>query len=514
MHIHSATIRKPGRMEGWRSMLLALYLLAGAGTALAAAPSAAVVSINATRHYTVDANTNITLDGVPITQAQLAAIGDGFNAQVNVSGINANATGGNATSIALRNLVKGPVTSTQPLSVLNQVVTATADTVLRDIPGNDLANVVAGDQLEVSGYLDANGSIVAARVRYRGTALSDWKLAGIVSNLVGSNFSIGAQAVNFTGATPAGCVPALQNNQFVEVAMLANPAYTPTSVLSQVTAVQCEDLNLTNPPAGTTLVAVEGLISQLPDPLPDPATFTLLGATVTTTAQTQYRGGTAQDLDLGARVEVAGYFDASARTIAALEVRFVQAQVRFEAPVAPGDVVIGESVSIMGNSVAATAQTRDQDGILAGGLPAARQLQVRGYVDSAGEVYASRVRRRGGPDLTRVLLHGPVSAISGTELLVLGVTIDTSSASFVDTQNLPLTPAAFYAQLQPGMLVAAEEGMYEPATQRLRPTTVKLESAGLPPAASASPDGTAAPGIARGTISGFAVDALFSSSFD
>jgi hypothetical protein len=385
--------------------------------------------------------------------------------------------------------------------------------VLRDVPGDDLANIVLGDYLEVSGYLDANNSIVAARVRFRANGLDGWKLSGLVSALAGEQFAIGTQLVDFAGITPTACLPTFQNGQFVEIAALANAAYTPASTLGLVTTIHCEDPNLIAP-AGTTLVSVEGIVSAIPDPLPDPAAFSMLGVEVLATALTEYRGGAADDLDAGVRLEVTGFYDAALATILAQEIRFVQAQVRFEAPVAVADVTVGESISIMGNSVAFTPQTRDQDGIAASGLSETTQVQVRGLIDSTGLMSATRVRDRGNPDPTDIRLRGPISSASAPNLLLLGINVDTSAALLLDANHAPITAAAFFAQLLPGSIVETETetASYNPVTQTFAPSQVRLVDGGLPPAA-ARARGTAA-AISRGTISVRGVDAIFQSSFD
>lgn len=487
---------------------------ASAGSNLSAAGALGEISINDTHSYDIEATTAITLDGAPIDVTQLVDLGAGFNAQVNAANVGPNANGGTANQIALRNLLKGPVTSLDPLSVLNQPVTTNGDTVLRDVPGNDLANVVLGDDLEISGVLDANNSIVAARVRFRAGGLDGWKLSGLVSGLAGTQLAIGTQSVNFSGITPTACVPTFQNGQFVEIAMLANASYTPASTLTLVTAIHCEDPNLTAPP-GTTLVSVEGIVSAIPDPLPEPAAFSMLGVEVIATAQTEYRGGAADDLDAGVRLEVTGFYDAGLATILAQEIRFVQAQVRFEAPVAVADVIVGESITIMGNSVAFTPQTRDQDGIAATGLTETTQVQVRGLIDSAGLMSATRVRDRGNPDPTDIRLRGPITSASAPNLLLLGVTVNTSAALFLDANNAPITAAAFFAQVLPGSIIETETetATYNPATQTFVPSKIKLVDGGLPQPIS-SMRGVAAGAISRGTVTLVGKDTIFQGSFE
>jgi hypothetical protein len=503
--------------DGSRRRLLALLWALGAAAVsanLGATGALGEIRVNSTHAYSIDASTAISVDGVPIDAAQLVALGTGFNAQVNASNAGPGASGGTASRIALRNLLKGPVTSLDPLSVLNQPISTNADTVMRDVPGNDLANIALGDNLEISGYFDANQSVVAARVHLRAGGLDGWKLSGLVSGLSGEQFQIGTQVVSFAGVTPLACIPAFQDGQFVEIEALANATYTPASTLSLVTSIQCEDVNLTAPP-GTTLVSVEGIVSAIPDPLPDPAAFSMLGIEVMATAQTEYRGGAADDLDAGVRLEVTGFYDATLATILAQEVRFVQAQVRFEAPVAVADVVAGESITIMGNAATFTAQTRDQDGIAANGLTQPTQVQVRGLIDSAGQISVTRVRDRGNPDPTDLRLRGPITSASAPNLLLLGITVDTGNAVFRDASNVLITSDAFFAQALPGVIVETETetASYNPATQTFAPTQVKLVDAGLPPAP-ARAHGNGAAAISRGTVTLLGSDMIFGAGFE
>lgn len=476
------------------------------------AHAAGTVTINGQRSFNITPQTTFSLDGVPISEKQAAALGPGYNAQVTIDNVNATATAGDAGTIDLRNLARGPVTSTDPLSVLEQPLVITSETVLVDIPGDDIANIVVGDLLEVSGFLDSNGAMAATRVQFRANPTTDWKLFGQVSGLASPLFSIGAQAVDATGVTPMNCGAGLQNGQFVEIETLPNPGYSAGSVLGLLTQLECEDPNFDDPPPGTIAASLEGIISNLPDPLPTPATFSMLGIEVLTTAQTEYRRGSIDDLDVGVRVEVEGFFDDVAQTLTAHEVRFVQAQVRFEAPVEPADVTPGESIVIMGSTANFSAQTRDEDGIV-GGLAAAEQVEVRGLMDGEGMIFATRVRERGQPDLTDTELRGPVTEINDPELVILGITVDTSSAIFRDHAGNIISAAEFFARVFPGTLVSAEDAVYDPVTASMIAGSMELEENTVPtPPAQTS--GTPGSGVSRGTLTGLGADAIFAHGFE
>ncbi|MGB0134998.1 DUF5666 domain-containing protein, partial [Dokdonella sp.] len=229
------------------------------------AHAASTVTINGQRTFNITPQTTFSLDGVSISEKQAAALGAGYNVQVTIDNVNATASAGDAGNIDLRNLARGPVTSTDPLSVLEQPLVITSETVLIGIHGDDIANIVAGDLLEVSGFLDANGAMAATRVEYHDNPTTDWKLFGQVSALNGPLFSIGAQAIDSTGVTAMDCGAGLQNGQFVELETLPNPGYASGSDLGLLIQLECEDPNFDNPPPGTIAASLEGIISDLPD---------------------------------------------------------------------------------------------------------------------------------------------------------------------------------------------------------------------------------------------------------
>ncbi|MCB1608152.1 MAG: hypothetical protein KDI71_14380 [Xanthomonadales bacterium] len=499
------------RLPAWpQGLTLGLALLCSAPLL---AQTIDQITVNGQRTFDITAQTTFSLDGQSISASQAALIGSGFSAQVAVSSANGNATSGVANNVDFRNLVRGPITATDPLSVLDQPLTVTGETVLEGIPGNDLSNLAVNDLLDVSGFLDVDGIIVATRIALQTNPTADWKLFGQVSGLSGNLFNIGAQAVDFSGVSPVGCVPDLADGQFVELEALPNPGYSAGSVLGQLNQLECEDPNFTNPPPGTVVASLEGIISEIPDPMPVPAQFSMLGITVLTTAQTEYRAGTVDDLDLGVRVEAEGFYDSAAQTLTATEVRFVQAQVRFEAPVDPADVNPGDSIVIMGSSVAFTPQTRDEDGIV-NGLSAPTQVEVRGLLDRDGTLFATRVRERGNPDLSDTRLRGPVSAINEPELEIFGITIDTAAAVFRDHQQQPLTAAEFFALVQVGMLVSAENSIYDPVTQTMVAGVIELEQE-VVPAPLVPGRGAGVNALSRGTVTVFGTrDSVFSDTFE
>lgn len=486
--------------------LIALASLPALAAAQAAEP--AQITINRTHHYTLTPATTLRLDGRAITPAQLTALGSGFSTQVTVTGTTAGLANGQALAVDVRTLVRGPLTATDPPSVLRQPLAITGDTVLVGLPAGGIADVAPGTVLQVSGYRDINGSIVASRIDGGLDPAVDWKLAGFVSGLAGSQFSIGEQAVDAGTLAPVGCEPALGNGDFVELEAVRNAGYTPGATLTGLTEFACEDEGIDGPPGAAS---IEGIVSAVPDPPTAPPSFTVAGITIVTSGQTVYRGGTADDVEEGVRLEAEGDYDAALSTLQAREIRFTQAQIRLRAPVAVADVHVSESIDVLGVPIAFSPQTRDEDDIAADGLSAPRQVEVRGFLDGTGAAFATRLRERGNPDDRRIEVSGPVEAIAAPLLHVLGQTIDTSAAIFRDADGQVLTATQFFAQLHVGVIVSAEEGTYVASERRLTPRTVELEDAGLPVRASAAFLDTN--GVSRGTLGGVVADGIFATGF-
>lgn len=510
--MHALRSHQPSRRF---ALTLALLTAAAGLPAATSAPSAsnqATLTLNGSHQFRLGAGTTILVDGKPVTPSQLAVAGGGFNTQVFATNTDASLSNGDAVTINLHNMLKGPVTSTAPLAILAQPVTVNGDTQLIGLPAGGLATVGVGDVLEVSGFSDINGSLVASRLRAGVDPQADWKLSGTVSGFAGNVLHIGAQAVDVAGVTPLGCTPALADGQFVEIETVAQPNFSIGATLGGVIAVSCEDPGFDDPPGGEHTASLEGLVASVPDPPTSPFTFVVSATTVVVDASTQWRGGSIDSLAAGVRVEVEGVLDAATSTLNASEVRFVDAAVSFTATLAQSDVIPGVGLTILGNSVGFSAQTRDDDGIAAQGISSPRLVEVRAGVDALGNLLAARVRKRNSNGATTIL-SGPVAAVAGTDLTILGVTIDSTGAVFRDADNLPISPAAFFAQVQAGMIVKASGNTYSPATHRLVATEIELEDdAPAHPATTALQVLTT--GVSRGTITQINVDQIFGAGFD
>lgn len=136
-------------------------------------------------------------------------------------------TTGNATQINFDDDVQGPVSTITDNADLNQkellildttVIADAITTIFEDVTFDTLST---GDLLEVSGFFDASGNLLATRIEKKEdftAGTSEIEIKGTVSNLLNSTFSLGSFTVDFSTAdlneVPGGSIT---SGMFVEV---------------------------------------------------------------------------------------------------------------------------------------------------------------------------------------------------------------------------------------------------------------------------------------------------------
>ncbi len=454
----------------------AAALLAGggiSGTGLGTITLFGSVIINDIREFAIDANTQILWDGNVITEQELMirSTGPGGPADVNVvasvdigTDVSPDFTSGTAVAIRVDNMIKGPVTSLNPLQVLGQDVVLTADTNYfeNDAPSANYP-LALNDAIEINGFADNNNINIVSRIERKTLGLPVWKLVGIASApLTTGDFNVGSQEVSLGSVVPDNCTGGVVSpGDFVEVKAAEDPLFNPGAILTTVTAVECRTPGLAIPAnaSGTVLEAqVEGLVTSV---IP----LVVNGQTVTTGPGTVYTGGSALDVIIGAKLEAEGDLDTTTGILAANQIRLRGRQVRIEAPAA---LPLGASFPILENiTINTSSLTEDDDGLIGAGN-GNRQVEVLGFLDANDQVIATRVRDRGPADPGQVRLRGPVGSntcdptgIGDRDFDILTVTVDTSTAgSFAGIDGTSLSEQAFCDQATTGNFVEVEDGVF------------------------------------------------------
>jgi hypothetical protein len=414
--------------------------------------------INSVRRFEINSHTKIELDGSPISEAELRAVGLGLVARVVAVGVNSEFTSGAALSIQARHLVVGPVTDTEPLRVLGQTVLTTGDTVLPE--GLELDSLDVGDILRISGYASAINTIQATRLERARGDVASWILVGAVSRLSSSGFVIGGQRLSSAGVLPDGCGNGLVEGDSARVRAAPYEMNSRNNlarqVLDTVTEISClpPALQFPGSPIASELPAhLEGLVTSVAMP-----EFFINGQQISITPGTVWQGGRAEDVILSARVEAQGPLHMESGILTAASLTFSDNRVRIVAPLTENDD--GE-LEALGMKMKATPLTEDGQNILSG---EGRKLQVdaRGFVDSRGQVFVSLIENKGAPEFGAVRLRGQVDGIYGPPMLrILGVHVDTSHMILLNSAGETISTGAFFRLLYLGAEVELANGDFD-----------------------------------------------------
>ncbi len=470
-------------MQAFRRIMLPLLALAGAGVPASADE---VIRIGG-REVLVDGATEVIVDGEPWPAGVPLPRRPGMRSEVRFAPTGASTPSGvgePAQVVVFSYALRGPVTAVSPLRVLGQEVAVDGGTGSIGLPGGSIGNVKVGHHLDVSGFVDVNGSLRASFLEFSPEPIARWLLSGYVTavNAGAATADLGLQRISLAGVAPVDCGAALAPGQFVEIRADANPGFGAGSTLGSISSLRC----VAPMPLGTpgALGALQGLVGA---PIGDNS-FRFGPYVVNWTADTEFRFGVAGDLVEGAAIEVDGVFG-DALVFDALGIQFDAPPVRLEGPVAPVDVVPGPqgTVRLLDNTLGRSAQLRDDDAIYASGLAVTRQVELRGYLDRNGQRWATRARTRGNPDLADARVGGPVDVAAPPLYEVLGITLDTTGATFEGPDGGPISAAEFHAQAGVGAQIE-HSGSYAPAELRMSGGVVALLLPPQPPAAPAQVD--------------------------
>jgi hypothetical protein len=409
------------------------------------------IIVNGVRYET--SGSSFTVDGSPGSESDLAV-----GQVVFVTGtINDDGVTGVAETVIYEDLVEGPVDAVDPIAetliVLGQNVVTNADTVYEStISPSSLAGLSPGDVVEVSGYLNSAGEIVATYIELE-DGLGDFEVTGIAQNVdTGARtLELGGLVVDYSGVVVLDDFP----NGEPESGQLVEAKGSAVGGSGQLLATELEFRGNDFDFDDADDVEIEGLITRFVSA----TDFDVNGLAVTTTASTQYDNGSAADLALDRKVEVDGSLNASG-VLVAEEIDF-----RLEGTIRAGAVVEDVQASrltLLGLDILVDAATEfeddsslDLDRFDLGDVSAGDYVEVRGYEDSdTGSLIATRLEREDDPGT--VFLRGFVEAVDQPQFTILGVTIATTAATdFEDANEIELTPAAFFGQAL-GSLVEAE----------------------------------------------------------
>jgi hypothetical protein len=330
---------------------------------------------------------------------------------------------GTAQRIVYNEDIIGPVTEavavdadTLRLTVMGQTVIVDA---LTHFEATALADIAAGQFVEVSGFFDESGVLSATYFRRIADAMppgAEVQLRGFTAGVDALTrvFSINRLEIDYAAADVSGLpggTPA--NGQYAEVkgflnagGILAAASVAPESILGVENADNIE---------------IAGIVNEFVS-LTD---FKVGGVPVTTDDATEYKGILPDDIGVGSFLIVKGsLIDGGA----------VADRIQSTAPIMLESTVIGIDIGMQRLTLAGLAATTVQANELTRFVGAARSLEevqednyvkVFGKSYASGTVTASKIIALPRPRNT-VSIKGPVSDKNGNVLTLLGVKIDTA----------------------------------------------------------------------------------------
>jgi hypothetical protein len=382
---------------------------------------------------------NVMIDDSPST-ADLLKVG----MTVKVRGSSDDVTKrGTASDVVARDALEGTISAVgaNTITVMGQTVQI-EDNVTRlndddTVKLFSAAGFAVGNIVEVNGYADDNGGLLATRVAKKTSG--EFEVKGFVTGLTASTFGLSRIAggapfltVNFSaGQLPAGVV----TGSLVQVKSVAAPSG------GGVTAslIKLED----SLGSSGEKAEVEGIVTS--GTLAD---FVVNGQRVVTDASTVFEGGLSSDFAVGAKLEAEGQLNSSG-AIAASKISF-RSNIKIE-----GDAtaVTAAGLTVLGKFVIINQFTRVDNGPVVD----ASHVEVRAKLDRDGNLIATRVKVL-SPS-SKAFLQGTVSAADGTAgtLTILGTSLfsDGSTEWRVSStpSDLPVGKAEFLAQLKTNISV-------------------------------------------------------------
>jgi len=266
-------------------------------------------------------NATVTVDGAAGDQNNLKV---GMIVKVDGT-FNPDGTTGVAANIEFKDILEGPVDIVDPASntivVLGQTVIVDGTTYFDyffDLDVNGVVDltefmndIVAGNVVEVSGFVDTNGIIHASYISLKYETFeddgSDIELKGIIANLdtVAMTFTIGIQTIDFSNAAFEDMsIATLNNGLYVEVKSSAG--VIGNMLIASKIELEDDGYHFED----NDEFKVEGYVTAV---LLTEGKFNLAGQTVQIIAPTQYKDGSIvdiADIKVNMKLEVEGTVDA------------------------------------------------------------------------------------------------------------------------------------------------------------------------------------------------------------
>ncbi|MEW8350333.1 MAG: DUF5666 domain-containing protein, partial [Candidatus Thiodiazotropha taylori] len=332
-------------------------------------------------------------------------------------------------SVEYDSLLEGVVDSNDiatnnTLTIMNQTITVDADTVYENpFDATTLADLPVNSVVEVSGFTDGNGDILATRIEVESLGWSgdSLEVSGVVMNISGSQFQIGNLTIE------AGTLTIPAEGTFVEVEgdSFAGDVF-------EADSIEIEGDGTNQVADDGDEVEIEGRITTALD---NQDQFALNGQIVDA-SNTPFSGQTSQ-LTVGRIAEVEGVMDGTILIAEEIELKAEQSEKGEIAGILGSDNVdsSGGTITLLGQTIQVTSSTimesdlEDEDSFTLAQLVSTDYLEAKIFSDN-GQLIASKLKRERAPENHNAEVEGMAEFIDENTIRVFGVQVDTSSLEY------------------------------------------------------------------------------------
>lgn len=368
-----------------------------------------------------------------------------------------------ADTITYEDTVEGVVQSVSgnglSLVVLGQVILVNGSTIVDpSVPNKDVRNLIPDfDIVEVSGFVVDGGHIVASFIELKDDA-PDYQVKGFIESHDGTSktFQIGSLLVDY-GAADVSQMPSSSglgwNGLLVDVRGVNYIRGGLGSNGAKLTATHIEQDHLGLQEADE--VEIEGFVTQVLAS----GEFLMGSVRIRAEAETEFEGGTVDEIAAGVRLEVEG--SVRGGVLEAEEIEFkdsvkLRSAVDTVSPTASnaGSLTL---TGLVGLSVLVDGHTKmEGEGDLKrlSDLRPGDAVDIRGRPKSRHEMLATELKRTS--PITEAVLRGPVESAADPALVLMGLAVDTSVISdrnFKAKDGAVIGRAAFFASLSTKTIV-------------------------------------------------------------
>lgn len=379
-----------------------------------------------------------------------------------VGHVNADGKTGTAAQVSFSDILQGTVTVKPPLlatsiQVLGQNIHSTDLTVFHGFRA--LSDLNPGDNIEVSGFFDANDEIQASSITLLNTNITPLELKGRIQQLnpIDKTFAVNGVTVNYNNALILTDNGLLTNNQRVQISsqVLINNTLFANKV------IPIAPLELT----GEDEFEIEGIITSL-DNTGDNLQFNLDNLHVVTTNNTLFKDGIASDLQPNVMVEAEGVINADGTLLAeSIELQAVDNLPIIETHIDAIDYQ-AKTVQLFGKTIKVSPSTIFYDESTQKARPFDfSQFTVGEYADAKlkilpdGSLLALRLSREDPEtDYTFKTIIDNIDRNTSSFTLFNIPMISNANTVYLDANELPITQAAFFSSVTQGVSTVEVEG--------------------------------------------------------